>query len=83
MANGVVCGGQTYLAATSLAHPLIRLISCPRAASTAADIGLLGRLLQALVILDRKLGVDRQPQRLVVLSRQADGVFDHLRRSAG
>ncbi len=68
-----------YLAQTSRAEWRMRVSIALPAASTAGLVGARGGFAQALVILGREFGVDRQPQRSVFVGPgQANGEFDPL-----
>ena len=74
IAKSVVCGGSTYLSRIDRACGLEERVERLAARLDRRDVGALDRLLQPLVVLERKLGVDRQPARRAVLA--APGKLD-------
>jgi hypothetical protein len=83
MAKSVVCGGEVFFA-DGLGFAAHRAFQLGAGARHAVGVGLLGRFEQALVLLLRELGVDRQPQRRAAVdhARQLDRELDARVRTA-
>ena len=84
MPKSVVCGGATYFSRIARASRRRRFSIARADLLDAGRVGALLRLDQALVVLARKLAVDRQPERRAVVApaRQLDRELD-ARAGAG
>ena len=68
IAKSVVCGGSTYLSRIVLRLQLEERVERAAARLDGGGVGALDRVLQPLPVLERELGVDRQPARRAVVA---------------
>ena len=83
IAKSVVCGDSTYFSRIILACTLMPRSRARPAASSAIASPSFQRNQQPVVILHRKLGIDRKPARRTVTARHAHRKLDALGSTAG